>query len=388
MEVKISKSALKNAITAVKKALPKVVIQEERGHLLFSVDGDIMTVQATNNDMKACCTVAIENVSKENFSFTGDPKILEKLLVKIDIETIRITFDAIEFVVKIYTTESEKSFSSMQSFPPDKMLTFDLSSWKESTKYPVDKEVLLFTLNYSKNFLAALKDDQKQFDFIVIDKGYVYAANGTNKMGFLVFKAYGLVESLKIRKNVLPLFTQFIENIKGASVQLFETKNNIGVVTDSGDMVFMFLKSNVGAPNIPKDHIKSEGPYTLIEKNRLLKVIDRLMASNVSKTNFGVELNLTGSGENAVLQVSLLSSLKNTESFPCVRKDDGDEDVSHVIDYKIFKSIMASFDTDKEVRLHINDSGKAYKVYSSGEVSGNKYVLVGRGSYAKAKVVS
>ena len=160
MEIKVQKAELKNAVSACKKALSKVVIQEERAHLLFTVKDSSMLVQATNNDLKAMCTLPVENVSQEDFAFTADPKILEKLLTKIDVDTIRIEFNKEEYILKVYTTESEKSFSSLQSFPPDKMLTFDTTPDPSKIVYPVNKEVLEFALSYAGSFLAALKEDQ------------------------------------------------------------------------------------------------------------------------------------------------------------------------------------------------------------------------------------
>jgi hypothetical protein len=183
---------------------------------------------------------------------------------------------------------------------------------------------------------------------------------------------------------VLPLFISFMEGIKTEDVKLIETDKDIGVESSDGAMYFSCLKSNIDTPNIPKEHIKSEGPYTTVDKNTLIKVIDRLMVSNTSSSNYGIELQLTGAGSDATLNINLVSSLKVTESFPCTRvNDDSSEEVSHVVDYKIFKSILTAFDADKEVRLHINEEAKFYKVYSSGEVKENKYVLVGIGSYAK-----
>jgi hypothetical protein len=339
-------------------------------------------MQATNNDLKARCTVSATN--DENFSFTADPKILEKLISKIDLDEIRMSFDPKDFILKVYTTGSDKSFNSLQSFPPDRMLTFDSTPKPDRKQYPINKEVLLFALNYAKSFLAGPKDDQKQFDFVVINKGIVYSANGSNKMGLIVFKLFANIENFKIRKLTLPLMISFVECVGTEEVVLIDTDKDTGFESADGSMHFSCLKSNVDPPDIPRGYMKSEGAYTKINKDSLLKVIDRLTVSSASTASSGVELILTGAKENAVLSINLVSTLKVTESFPCERvDDDSEEDVSHVVDYKIFKSVLGSFDTDTEVRLHINDGSKFYKVYSSGEMAGNKYILAGIGSYAK-----
>ncbi len=383
MEIRVKKEDLKKAIVATKKALSTVIIQEERGHLLFSVTGSEMVVQGTNNDLKARCAVTVDNIDSQNFGFTADPKIIEKLLTKIDLDLIRIQFNPDEYVIKIFTTESERSFSSLQSFPADKMLTFENPVQAEHTEHIIDKEVILFTLNYSSNFLAARKDDQKQFDFIVIDKGIVYAANGANKMGFIVFKAFSGVENFKIRKLIVPAFINFIKESQDKDIKLIESKKDIGLCSLDGKVCFTCLKSNVDAPNIPKELIVSDGPYIKIDKDELIKAIDRLMVSNTSKTNSGIEILLTGKGTDSALQISLVSSLKNTENYPCSRINDEEaDDITRVVDYKIFRAILKSFSSSSEVRLHLKGSNKGFKVYNGGEVNGNKYILVGIGSYA------
>jgi hypothetical protein len=384
MEIKVNKAGLKSAVSAAKKALSKTVIQEERAHLLFTVKDSSISVQATNHDLKALCVLPVDNVSGESFSFTADPKILEKLLTKIELDTVRMSYNPEDFVLKVFTTDSNKSFSSLQSFPPDRMLTFDLSAETDKVVYPVKKDVLEFALSYAGNYLSPIKDDQKQFDFVVIDKGIVYAANGSNKMGFIVFKAFEKMTNFKIRKAILPIFRAFSDSLPGDTVNVIETSRNIGVESLDGSMHYSCLKSNTDPVNIPKEHIKSEGPYILVDKNKLLKVLDRLVVSNASLVGNGIELVINGQNEAALMDITLMSALKTTESFSCVRKDDDNpEPVTHVVDNKIFKSILSSFSSDKEVRLHVCDSNRFYKIYNSGEISGCKYILAGIGSYAK-----
>lgn len=384
MEIRVNTDSLKNAVSAAKKALSKIVIQEERAHLLCTVKNDTLLIQATNNDLKAACTLPVGNVSKDDFAFTVDPRILEKLLGKIDIDMVRIVFDQAEYTLKVYTTESEKSFTTLQSFPPDKMLTFDPAADPSKAWCAVHKETLEFALNYAGSFLAPVKEDHKQFDFVVIDKGIVYAANGSNKMGFIACKAFEKLSNFKIRKAILSTFRAFSNALPGDTVNIIETSRNIGLESVDGMMHFSCLKSNSDPVSISKEYMKSEGPYVEIDKSKFLKILDRLVVSNTSMSSGGVELVVSGVGESACIDLNLVATAKVTENFPCTKvNDDSPDPVSHVVDYKIFRSILNSFSTDKAIRLHINDGSKFYKVYNSGEVFGNKYVLAGIGSYAK-----
>lgn len=387
MEIKVQKATFKKAVSSARRALSKVVIQEERSHLLCRVSGLEMTIQATNNDLKAFCRIPLtENKGNENFSFTVDPKVIEKLFAKIDTSEVRIQYDPKDAVVKVYTTDSGKSFTSLQGFNPDKMLTFEGVINPAARKHTINKAVFVFTLNYAENFLSGEKEDQKQYDFITINNGVVFSANGMNKMGFIVFKVFEPVTNYRIRKLVAPMLLSFTESLEGSEIVLFETDKDYGVSNTDGSMYYSFLKSNIEPVPVPKEHIKSEGPYVTVEKNQILKVTDRLMASTTTSMGAGVELVLSDKGDTARIDISLVSDLKSTESVPCVRcNDESDQDVSHVLDYRLLKSILNSFSSDKPVRLHINDDKIFFKIYNSGEVEGNKYVLAGIGSYAKIK---
>jgi hypothetical protein len=384
MDIIVPKNEFKNAITLSRRALSAVVIQEERGHLLFIVRGPKMIVQGTNSDLKARCTIDITNSSGEDFSFTTDPKILEKLVSKVEVDSINVNFDPDTLVVKVYTTDNKKSFGTLQSFPPDKMLTFEEHLKAERKEYTVNKEALMFSLKFAMNFLADKKEDQKQFDFVVISKGIVYSANGFNKLGLIVFKTFSGIPEMKIRKLVIPLYLIFVKGLDGTEVNLIETDKDIGVESLDGRCYFSFLKSNLEAPSIPSEYLKSLGAYTLIDKNKLLKVAERAIITNSSASMVGLELTLSGTGDTADLEVKLVSNRVAIETITCSRvNDENEEPISHVLDFRMLKSVLNSFTTTDEVRLHINENNRFFKVYSKGTLDGQVYVIAGVGAYGK-----
>lgn len=384
MDIIVSKPEFKNAISLARRALSSVVIQEERGHLLFDVRGSKMIVQGTNSDIKARCIIDITNDGGEDFSFTADPKILEKLVTKVDVKDIHVNFDNSSLVVKVYTTDSKNSFGTLQSFPPDKMLTFKEHLKDQRDEYIVNKDALIFALKYTKNFLADKKEDHKQFDFVVIHSGIAYAANGFNKLGLIVFKTFMGIPGMRIRKLVLPLYINFVSGLEGNEVKLFETDKDVGVESMDGTHYFSFLKSTLEAPNIPKEYLKSEGPFTLVDKSKLLKVAERSIVTNNSASMVGIELVLSGAGDDANLQVKLVSKREAIETINCSRQNDDNSDpVSHVVDFRMLKAVLSSFDTKEDVRLHINDASRFFKVYSKGKVNDESYILAGVGAYAK-----
>ncbi len=384
MEITVPKSEFKNAISIARRALSSVVIQEERGHLLFTVQGSSMSIQGTNSDLKSRCLIDIVNNSGQDFSFTADPKTLERLVAKVEVNDIILDLDTTTLTLKVYTTESKNSFGTLQSFPPDKMLTFDDPKNADRTEYVVNKECLIFALEYAKNFLADKKEDQKQFDFVVINSGVVYAANGSNKLGLIVFRTFSQVPGMKIRKLVLPVYLNFIKGVDGTEIKLIDTDKDVGIESMDGRHYFSFLKSTLEATSIPKEYLKSEGAYTLIDKDRLIKVSERTIITNSSVSAVGVELTLSGVGDKATLEVKLVSKRAAVETLNCTRVDDtNNEPISHVIDFRMLKSILTSFSTDENVRLHINENSRFFKVYCKGKVGDETFVLAGVGAYAK-----
>lgn len=384
MEFKVNKIELKKAIMLSRKALSKAIIQEERGHLLFIVNNSTISIQGTNNDLKSCCNIEIENTNKKSFSFTADPKIFEKLVSKCDTKEIRISFNPEEYTVRVYTTDTGKSFSTLQSFPPDKMLTIGDIKKDNRKVYSVNKEAFLFALKYALCFMTSDKEDGKQFDLLSIKKGICSSSNGSSKIGFIVFKTFENIPSINIRKNVIPILISFIEKFDDKDVNIIETDNSIGIESIDDTKYFSSLKSRMDSPELSRDHLKSSEPYVLIDKNDMLKIIERVIISSTSTLGIGLKFILSGKGENASLEIELVSKKnKSIEVIPCDRKDESDETIEHIVDYKLFKSIIGSFTTKEKIRFHICDNNKLFKIYNKGEIDKQKYILAGVGTFAK-----
>ena len=384
ISIGVNKEDFKRAVTLSRKALSKIIIQEERGHLLFSVDGSTMSVMGTNNNLKARCIIDVENNEDQKFSFTSDPKILEKLISKIDVSTIRIDFDSEKNTIKIFTSDNKRSYTTLQSFLPDNMLTFEDPSLQERKQYVLNLKLFLFALKYSLNYLAPMKEEQKNFDFVTITKGLVFAANGSNKMGFLAAGAFKPIPEIKIRKEVIPMMVNFIMKLEGETVNVVETGKDIGVESSDGKFYFSSLKSNVEAPKINKDYVVSSEPYITIDKTRLMKVSDRVVINSPSAAMIGLDTVLSGSGEDGQLELKLVSnSVESVEVINCNRVGDTDEKIDHIIDYKLLRTLLGSFNAEEDIRLHICDKTKFWKVYSSGAIDDNKYIVSGIGTYAK-----
>lgn len=395
MKISISKDQLREAISIVSKALSKIVIQVERGHLLFKTTGNTAIISGTNNDLKSQCTVPLVECEKD-VVFTADPKILDKLISKIDYDIIKMDFDPSNLTLKVYTTIDEASFNTLQTFPTDKMLTVSNVDKSLSVSYTVRKEVLLRSLKYSVKYLEALNEENKKFDFIIINKGVVFAANGLNKMGYFVAQDFKDVENIKIRKPAVPLFISVLDNIPDEKIILGGSDNDVVIKTESSGTFFSCLKSTVEAPKMDLNYLKREGAYVEIKRTELVKKLNRLGSTRTTMIGAGIEITLSGAGDAAYVDVALLSNLKAKERVTCNRVNDtSTEDVKHILDYKLFMTSISSF-IGESIILYINTPTPYFKIVEAvkeepKECSGPedpkiiKYLTVGIGSYSKIR---
>lgn len=383
MEIRVAKKDLQRAVAITRSALSKVIIQQERGHILMSVADGKMKVSGTNNDLKALCILDVTCTGGDRAEFTANPKILANVLNKINLVEITLSYEEAEQVVKVYTSDGGSSFASLQSFPASMMLTFEPNSAREATD--VSREMIQAALKYSLRYLSAMKDDSSNFDIVTMSRGIMYAANGVNMLGFMVSSAFKPLNDLRLRKVVIPMLASVLGTLEDEVVNVVQTASEIGIETPT--VYFSALKPAAEPPTVPTDHLKSEGPHTVVDRKLLLSHLDRLAISDTGTMGvIGVEVTLGGIGDSAYLDLSLLSS-KSVERVPCQRADDENtESVTHIVDYKIMKSVLGSFEHNDRIRLHINDEGgKSFKAYDKGKINDNSFVTVGIGGYAKLR---
>jgi len=175
----------------------------------------------------------------------------------------------------------------------------------------------------------------------------------------------------------------FVKGLEGKEIKLIETNKDIGVESIDGSYYFSFLKSTLESNKIPIEHLKSEGAYVSIDKDRLIKICERVIITNNSKATVGLDLTLSGIEKDASLEIKLLATKEAIENINCTRINDNNDFISHKVDFRILKAILSSFTTKEDIRFHICDKNKFFKVYCKGEIDGEKYILAGIGSYAK-----
>jgi hypothetical protein len=319
-----------------------------------------------------------------DFEFTADPKILEKLLSKIDGEDVTISFNDTDLTVKVFTRKgSKESFTTLQSFPTNKMLTFEDKPETLGEVGPANREAMLYALNFAENYLAPAKEDQRMFDFVIINGGVAYAANGSNKIGFLVSKSLEGITNLRVRKTVVSTLKAVLSSYDDKQVWWNSNDREYFFFNESGSVFFSYLKAVADPPPMPNKYLKAEGPYLKLKKQDLVRVLERIIVSMSQAQGSGIELTVGGKGAQAYLDVGLITSLKSRERIECERVDESDGEVKHVVEYKQFKTMLDSLSGEDAIHLYVNDDSRSFKIYDKGMLGDNKYITVSVGGYSK-----
>lgn len=382
MDFSVSKSELKNAVGLVRKALPKVILSEERGHLLFKFEGSKLKVSGTNNDLMAF--YLLDATHSEPFSFTCDPKSFEKYMSKSETEDVSGELDPEKLILKFYTTDDKKSFLSFQSFPTQKMLTFDKSySLPKENQKILDRNMLLKALKFTSAYLLPAKEEGRNNDYLILHEKVVYGGNGINRRGYFVSNEFSNIKNLKIRKLVVPALLSCLDKLETEKVTIFENSKIVGLEIDN-KFFFGFLKSDIVPPKMPLDFLKKDGPFTRVNKNVLVKRLDRLVVANTSLGRVGIKVKLSGFKADAKISLSLLDELESTEEISCERvNDESHEEFDHIVEYKMLKEMIGVFSSGEDIDFYINKLDRAFKIYEVGKVEEEKYIAVGAGSYAR-----
>ncbi len=131
------------------------------------------------------------------------------------------------------------------------------------------------------------------------------------------------------------------------------------------------------------DMLKKGGPYTQIPRVELSKKLKRLFAAKMSIVGSGIDMSLSGAGEDASLTLSLLANLKAKETISCARvDDDSPDDVEHIVDCKLFQTAVDSFEGDN-LTLYVNTNAPFFRIYEVIKEDDSKFITVGVGSYSR-----
>lgn len=384
MILRVPTKDFKRALEIGGEALSKVIIQEERGHLLLKAKKDTLIITGTNNDHKALSVIQLSEEVEGSVAFTVDPKVLKQIISKVNLTELSLEHNKEEMITKVYTSSGSSSYATLKSFPVDSMLTFGDTLKLDKKEYRFKREDLLYILKFLGNYLAPLTLEKKDYDFIIFNNGIGFAANGLNKMGFFAHESLKPFSNFKIRKSIVPALTSVLSIIQDEYLNLLESERDIGVISEDKKVFYACLKAVNESPKINLDYLKPGEDYTEIDPADFSRKIERLLVSSPMKKGSGFIATLSGVGNDAVLDLSLVSNLKANERLSLGRFGDGGDEVSRTLDYEHVQTILKSFSKIKSLKMYF-DHPKFLRLYHTGELNGTKFIMVGVGAFAKVK---
>lgn len=388
MKVCIDKIELKKAVGVSKNYLPAKPLVEVDGHILFDVKEGTVVISATDNQQ--ACFIELSIIESEGIGkFSCDPKRLEKALAKTNCISVMLEHDDVEMGLKVGSNEERDSFITLHTLPISRMSVYKPALVGDNCSAEMNRKVFYTGIKYIQAFTPHRSAVSKKFDFAIINNGILYAANGVNKRGYFVCREMQGLQNVCIQKKFLETLGRSLNTMLCDKVTLTERNNVISVESDDGSCKIYMTKSRYLPPEMPKQYIKVKGdPYTVVVRDQMIKSIDRSTVASYAKlgTPMGVQLTLSGTGSDSKLKTDMITNtLKTIDTIPCERvADDEGEEITNLIEYKLFKTILSSFSKEGETRLYINQPEvRFFKVYTKAEIEDISFAEIGVGSYSR-----
>jgi len=386
VKVTVDRLELKKAISIAKSYLPAKPLIEVDGELLMTLKDGKFSVSATDNQQ--ACFIDIDVLEFEGEGkFSCDPKRVDKALTKSSCLSVELDYDPVEYTLELVLGK-DTSVISFKTFPTDKMSNFKPNIEGCHYRAAVNTKILYTGIKYLQAFTPYKNDVSKKYDFAIIGGGIMYSANGVNKRGYFISRELAEIKDTKIQKKFMETLGKSLFILDCEKVVVIERDSVTTIESEDGKFISHMLKSRSVPPDMPKQYIQVKGdPYTTVNREKLIKSIDRSTSASYSKvgTPIGLQLTVSGSGEESTLKTDMITNaLKTIDSVECIRHDDGDGEVSNLLDYKLFKTILSSFSKEGETRLYINQPDlKYFKIYAKGEIEGIPFAEVGVGAYSR-----
>lgn len=136
-------------------------------------------------------------------------------------------------------------------------------------------------------------------------------------------------------------------------------------------------------PIIPKEYLSSLGDAIKWDSKDILRGLDRMSSSNYNAASVltGVDLKLSGQGENSKLQI-LLEEGKASQSFPVSRQ--GDEEIERTLDVTTLTLMLKTFSKHKDLKVFFGvETSKFLRFSSVRQIDNSSCAFIGVCAYAR-----
>lgn len=382
--LKVSKELLKKAISFTGKALAKIDKGEFTQHLLIQIEDQKMTIKGTNSDIKALCAIDITNENGSTFNFTINSKLLEKLLSKIDIDTIELHYNEKDKTLKTFTTEDLLSYTTFNTLSKDEIPSFEITELGNViNKYTIDRKFLLFCIKNLQNYLP--EKELLKSDNIIIKDNTIFSTNGLNKIGIIYSENIEKINLYKIKKDTIPLYIDLLEFCEEDIVELIETETNFTIKSINDNILLSYTIDKKPELNIPEIYKDYNGTTITIDKENLSKIIDRINIVSAfgpdghSIFNFTIKNNIL-----EIVSIPHKNSIEYLKNINVIDENKNDINKDTYIDYKILKIILTSM-KNNTINLHLCPSKRFFKIQDINKINNISYTQIGIGACSVVK---
>lgn len=325
-------------------------------HALFVLQKEKVVLYATDED-KIALSHFSANYNGEEVRFTASPKRIQDLISNSDSNQIKFTYDDESKTLNIYASEDSESYLSFASFEPDNFLSFNKELSQREIIKTINADIFLDAIKFTQGFLPN-DDKDKKYSNLFINEGAIYGSNGSTKIG--AFKCLDLdnINTLALRKMMLPSIISMIEKTGIANVIIKASEKFITFSSENGLYCFGFRKPVVKMPDLPISIKKPEITGFNIDRDIILKKLKRL--SLTSWESIGIKASFE---ENTLLLETITERVSRERMS--AQPLSNEKKIDFVVECNPFKNILELF---KASNVDTFIDAKKCIIYSEADV--------------------
>lgn len=327
-----------------------------QNHALFVIQKNKVILYATNED-KIALSHFPTDYADEEIRFTASPKRIQELISSSDSEQIKFVYDEETKTLNIYASDDSESYLSFASFEPDEFLSFNKELSQRKTIKSINANVLLDSIKFTQGFLPN-DDKNKKYSNLFINEGTMYGSNGSTKIGAFKSPELNEIETLSLRKMMLPLILTLIDKTGISNVIIKASEKFITFSSEDGMHCFGFRKPVSEMPKFPISMTKPDINGFNIDHNIILKKLKRL--SLTSWESIGIKIAF----EEDTLLMETITDRISRERMSC-QHISGDKKFEFVVECNQLKNILDLF---KASNVDIFIDAKKCTIYSTANI--------------------
>lgn len=388
--VEIGRNSLKRALSISRLTLPnKKVSHVAHKMTLINFMGDVVEIWSTDGS-KGSSSILKNTGDHLTEKVLVDPQAVERVLAKSEDkdQPVRFEVDTKKGCLKIFVKSGSKSSVSVKYMQHDRLVPFNPLVISEPEK--IDREKTISGLTFCAGFVPDMNDNMRQADYVVMHKGLIRALNGSSRQGYIIDKSMDSMPRIVAHKKHLECITKVLKAMVSDQVDVSVSDDNLSFFDsiDGESFRLTVLKSDVELIPARKEYMTPEGPYVTIDKNDLIKMVDRIVLSDDTAATEAIPACIrVSAGSASELTMELMNDSTPAIDSIVVQRfgDNNDEEIEVGVDLRSIKIMLKAMGSPDEFRLYICDSKLRYfrMLGLSNNGSGGKRVEIAVCAYGR-----